>query len=82
MLPELGTGRREDFPVDTFRHLEKKIQTLRLETLQRAAELAGQDGRQLDKPIFTVGISHVDQAIEDLLGDPSLLGKLGLKYPK
>ena len=79
--PHRLQGRREDFPVDVFRHLESKIHILRVEVMRRAAALAAWDPAQRDLTTFTVGIPHVRQAVDELFDDPSLPGILGLVYP-
>ncbi len=70
--------RREDFPLDSFRYLEAKMQELRKRVMDRAAELAEVTGSQPD--VYRVEKQHVDKALAELLLDSeSALYAIGLK---
>lgn len=59
--------RREIFPVESFRHLESKIQQIRREVMNRAAELADVMGSDPDE--YLVSPSHVDSALLIVLSE-------------
>lgn len=64
--------RHEDFPVDSFRHLEHRIGQIRRDVLQGAAENA--DARTPDsEPEYRVEKEDVAKAMQRLLKDPSII---------
>jgi hypothetical protein len=60
--------RREDFPIDSFRHLEKMLQGIRRRIMVRAAEFAEQENP--GTRLYQVTRAHVDRALRELLNDP------------
>lgn len=60
--------RREDFPVESFRFLEAKLQEIRRVVMKAAAELADRDAPQSD--VYRVERRHVTKALESVLSDP------------
>jgi hypothetical protein len=64
---ETAPERREDFPIDSFRHLEGILQEIRRGVMANAAELADRDTP--DGPVYTVTRDHVVRALRDLLSN-------------
>jgi hypothetical protein len=67
LLLESGPERREDFPVDSFRHLEGYWHLIRRIVMARAAQLA--DRETPEGPVYTVTRDHVAMALRELLSD-------------
>jgi len=59
--------RREDFPVDSFRYLEAKLQRVRRLVMDRAAEIA--ESRDPSPEVYRVCKEHVDDALREFLSD-------------
>mgnify|MGYP001591397455 FL=1 len=57
--------KREDFPVDTFRHLEGLLQILRRKIMAEAAEIAKRESPP-EEEIFVVKREHVEAVIESM----------------
>ncbi len=78
---EMELSRREDFPIDSFRHMERRLHTLRKYFLDTSASNA--ERRDTDPQRYTVTCQDIDAAVEEfrkmspqerleLLGIPSL----------
>jgi len=65
---ETAPERREDFPIDSFRHLEEILQGIRRRVMVRATEFADHDNP--GTPFYQVTRMHVDRALRELLTDP------------
>ncbi len=67
---------REDFPIESFRHLEGKLQTIRRTVMDKAAELARS---KPEGDVYVVTKQCVDAAIRQVLSQPQeCLGSIGL----
>ena len=62
--------RREDFPVDSFRFLEARLQELRRRVMDRAAEIADAE-EDSDSPMYRVEKEHIKKALDEFLTDVS-----------
>ena len=70
--------RREDFPVESFRYLEAKLQQLRKLIMDRAAQIAA--GKDPDSPVYRVGKEQIDEALSKFLSDRATAERcLGIK---
>jgi len=67
---ELPSGRREDFPVTSFKRVEEFIGFLRRDAMARAARYANAM-TPADQSEFTVLPEHVDMGMEFALRNPS-----------
>jgi len=66
--------RQEDFPIETFRHVERRICIARAEVMKKAAELAAQE--RPDTPCYTVGKTHIDAALRIMIDSGELRAAL------
>lgn len=62
--------RREDFPVDSFRYLEARLQELRKRVMDRAAEIADA-AEDADASVYRVERVHIETALDEFLRDPT-----------
>ena len=70
--------RREDFPVESFRYLEAKLQQLRKLIMDLAAQIAA--GKDPDSPVYRVGKEQIDDALSEFLSDQATAeSQLGIK---
>ena len=70
--------RREDFPVESFRYLEAKLQQVRKVVMNGAAEIA--DLTDSRPEFYRVEKRHVDHALAEFLGDPdAAMERLGVR---
>jgi hypothetical protein len=59
---------QEDFPIESFRYLEGKLQAIRKMVMDYAAKIAA-DRTNPDLPIYIVQREHVDEALGTVLSD-------------
>ncbi len=59
--------RREDFPVESFRYLEAKLQLVRKRIMDLAAEIA--EAKALTPTVYRVEKGHIDDALFEFLKD-------------
>lgn len=59
--------RREEFPVDTYRHLEGMLQEIRRRIMDRAAQMAAEEQQESD--VYRVERKHVDRALVEVVSD-------------
>ena len=57
--------KREDFPLDIFRHLEGQLQVLRRKIMAEAADLAKRESPP-EEEVFVVKREHVEAIIENM----------------
>ncbi len=73
--------RREDFPVESFRYLEGKLQVLRKLLMDRAAMAA--EMRSDFEDFYRVEKRDIDDALAECLDDPEKAYEaLGLPFPR
>jgi hypothetical protein len=73
----MAAERHEDFPIDTFRHLEGMLREIRNRVMARAAELAQSENPTA--PIYRVTRNHIDLALREALDSPQeTKGAVGL----
>jgi hypothetical protein len=65
---------REDFSLETYRHLESRLNEIRRQVMDLAAQAALADTPSAD--IYSVKRVHVDAALRTVLGDSHMLFKL------
>ena len=65
--------RREDFKIETYRHLEEKIGKIRRSVMDLAAQHAR--GRQPDTEVYRVEPQDIDRAFTDLLSQEGTLAQ-------
>ncbi len=68
-------SRKEDFPIPTFSHAERRISAFRSALLAQAAAVANRETPESEAS-YTVTAAHVDQAIEELLNDTDIIKRL------
>ncbi len=61
--------RREDFPVDSFRYLEARLQELRKRVMDRAAQIA--EEKDTDPDVYRVDEAHIEEALNAFLREPT-----------
>ena len=71
--------RREDFPVESFRYLEAKLQRVRKLIMDRAAQIAA--GKDPGSPVYRVGKEQIDDALSEFLSNQATAeSQLGIKH--
>jgi hypothetical protein len=72
--------RREEFPVDTYRHLEGMLQEIRRRIMDRAAQMAAEEQQAGD--VYRVERRHVDRALIEVVSDTdTCIRSTGLEPP-
>jgi len=70
--------RREDFPVESFRYMEAKLQRVRKLIMDLAAQIAA--SKDPSAAEYRVGKEHIDEALSEFLSDRSTAeNELGIK---
>jgi hypothetical protein len=70
--------RRENFPVESFRYLEAKLQKVRKLIMDLAARIAAD--KDPDSPVYRVGKEEIDDALSEFLSDQATAeSQLGIK---
>lgn len=64
--------RQEDFPVDTFRHLESRLGRIRRHVMQQAASIA-EAATPAEASVYRVEPEHVNLALFHLIENPAVL---------
>lgn len=59
--------RREDFPVDSFRYLEGKLQEFRKTIMDGAAKIAASE--DVNSVVYRIERKHIDLAVAEMLDD-------------
>jgi hypothetical protein len=78
VVSALASERNENFPIDSFRHLEGMLQRIRRRVMADAAGLA--DREDPNGIVFTVKRHHVDEALCSVLSNWETLRRvLGLQ---
>ena len=70
MVASVGLEKREDFLIESLKHMESRLQGIRCEIMRRAAELARSEAPANDE-VFEVRISHVNRALVELFNNPA-----------
>ena len=65
--------RHEDFPIESFRYLEGKLQVIRRIAMAYAAQIANLASPE--SSVYTVRREHVDKALSKLLREPDTCRK-------
>ncbi|MEK7664660.1 MAG: hypothetical protein AAB361_00800 [Patescibacteria group bacterium] len=63
--------KKEDFPIDSFRYLEGKLQEIRAIAMRRAAENAERQSSPKEI-IYRVEKYHIDMALAELFSESSV----------
>jgi hypothetical protein len=74
---ETPVERREDFPVESFQHLEVKLQLIRKLVMDLAAEIAA--ATETNPYSYRVERAHVDHALVTFLLDPGTPERLAAR---
>lgn len=69
--------RKEDFPVESFQHLEAKLQLIRKLVMDLAAEIASDN--ESNPYAYRVEKAHVDHALVKFLLDPGTPERLAAR---
>ena len=57
--------KKEDFPIESFKYLEGRLQSLRRRIMNRAAEIAKIESPS-ENPVFVVQTEHINKAIREI----------------